>query len=53
MKWNGKNPAVKIVKGIYETGVKLTKKVTAGYEALIQRLPGLENWFADIIPDAG
>jgi transposase len=52
MKWNGKNPAVKMVKGIYETGAKLTKKVMAGYEALINRLPGLEKWFVDIIPDA-
>lgn len=52
MKWNAKNPLVKMVKGIYETGVKLTKKMMSGYEALINRLEGLEKWFVDIIPYA-
>lgn len=52
MKWNGKNPVVKMIKGIYEIGVKLTKKAMASYEDIINRLPGLEKWFVDIIPDA-
>lgn len=51
MRWNGKSPVVKVVKGTYETGVKLTKKAMAGYEAIIDRLPGLEKWFVDIVPD--
>ena len=52
MKWNGRNSIVKMVKGIYETGVKLTKKVMDDYETLLNRLPGLEKWFVDIIPEA-
>lgn len=48
MKWNGKNPEVLMVKGIYETGVKLSKQAMKKYEALMKRLPGLEKWFVKI-----
>jgi hypothetical protein len=50
MTWKGKHPAVRLVTDIYETGVKLTRKAMAIYEKMIERLPGLENWFVDIKP---
>lgn len=50
MTYKGIQPVVQLVKGVYETGVKLTKKAMAVYEAMIERLPGLENWFVDIPP---
>jgi hypothetical protein len=48
MTWKGKHPVVKLVPGIYQTGVKLTKDVMAVYETMIKRLAGLEKWFVDI-----
>lgn len=50
MTWNGKYPVVQSVEGIYETGVSLTKKAMEVYEAMIERLPGLEKWFVTIPP---
>jgi len=32
MTWNGNHPVVELVKGVYKTGVKLTKKSMAAYE---------------------
>ncbi len=52
MKWNGKNPTVNLIKGVYNKGVRLSKKVMKNYEAVIQRLPGLEKWFVDIPPQS-
>lgn len=53
MTWSGKHPlVVELVKGIYKTGVKLTKKAMAIYEAMIERLPNLEKWFVDIPPSS-
>jgi len=49
MKWKGKNPLVKIVDKIYKTGVKLSKSAMKAYERMLNRLPGLENWFVDIL----
>jgi len=51
MTWKGKNPVVRLVEGVYEKGVKLTKKAMAVCESLINRLPGLEKWFVDIVPN--
>ncbi len=48
MTWNGKHPIVKIVKGIYKTGAKLTKKAMREYESLLLRQKGLEKWFVTI-----
>jgi len=48
MTWNGNHPVVELVKGVYKTGVKLTKKSMAAYETVIERLPGLEKWFVNI-----
>lgn len=50
MTYKGIHPVVQLVKGIYETGVKLTKKAMQVYEHMITRLPELENWFVDIPP---
>ncbi|MEE4357880.1 MAG: hypothetical protein V2I97_15540 [Desulfococcaceae bacterium] len=41
MKRNGKNPAVRPVEGIYEKGVKLSKKIMKEYEELIERMDRL------------
>ena len=48
MTYNGKHPIVNMVKGIYKTGVKLTKKAMKEYETLLDRQKGLENWFVTI-----
>ncbi len=50
MTYKGIHPEVQFVKGVYETGVKLTKKAMKVYEDMIERLPGLDNWFVDIPP---
>jgi hypothetical protein len=50
MTYKGIHPVVQLVKGVYRTGVKLTKKAMQAYERLITRLPGLEKWFVDIPP---
>ena len=39
MTWKGKHPIVTIVSQTYPKGVKLTKKIMAGYEKVINRLP--------------
>ena len=48
MTWNGKSPIVKVVKGVYEKGVKLTRKAMERLETLLIRLPGIEKWAVDI-----
>ena len=50
MTYNGVHPVVKIVKKIYCTGVKLTKKAMDELEKRFERLPGLEKWFVLIRP---
>jgi transposase len=48
MKWNRKNPVVKLVQGVYEKGIKLTNKAMKQLELGIDRIPGLEKWALDI-----
>jgi transposase len=48
MKWKGKNPFVKIIDGIYETGVRLTKSAMKKYENMLERKADLEKWFVDV-----
>ncbi len=48
MTWQGKNPVVRLVETVYQTGVKLTKKAMELIEARIKRLPGLDKWFVQI-----
>ena len=49
MKWNGKKPVVRLVKGIYEKGIKLSKKIMKEYEEMIERTEGLEDWSVNIM----
>lgn len=48
MKWKCKNPFVKMVDGIYKTGVRLTKSAMKKYENMLERMTDLEKWFVDI-----
>jgi transposase len=48
MSWNGMSPIVKMLKGVYEKGVKLTKKAMEKLETLLIRQPGIEKWAVDI-----
>ena len=50
MTWKGKEPVVALVTTTYQTGVKLTKDAMKMVEAQLQRLPGLDKWFVDIVP---
>lgn len=50
MTWKGSHPTVRLVSDIYQTGVKLTQGAMAKLERLVERCPGLENWFVDIRP---
>jgi hypothetical protein len=52
MPWKGKGPVVELVTTTYQTGVKLTKDAMQMVEAQIQRLPGLDKGFVDIVPTA-
>lgn len=52
MTWKGHPPVVELITTTYQTGVKLTKAAMQAVEARIERLPGLEKWFVDIIPRA-
>lgn len=48
MTYNGKNPEVKLVDGMYEKGIKLTQKTMQKIETMIDRLPGIGKWAVDI-----
>lgn len=48
MKWKGKKPTIEFVKGVYEKGVKLTKKAIEQLEKRIDRISGIEKWAVDI-----
>jgi hypothetical protein len=50
MTWKGQGPVVELVTTTYQTGVKLTKDAMQRVEAQLQRLPGLDKWFVDIVP---
>lgn len=50
MTWMGKNPVVKLVTTLYETGVRLTQAAMADLESQVKRLPSLEKWFVEISP---
>ena len=50
MTWKGTGPVVALVTTTYQTGVKLTKDAMQMVEAQLQRLPGLDKWFVDIVP---
>ena len=48
MTWNGKHPLVQLITKSYQKGVRLSAKEMKELEQHIERLPGLEKWFADI-----
>jgi hypothetical protein len=50
MTWKGKCPVVELITTHYQTGVKLTKDAMQTVETQLQRLPGLDKWFVDIVP---
>jgi hypothetical protein len=50
MPWKGKCPVVALVTTTYQSGVKLTKDAMQKVETPLQRLPGLDKWFVDIVP---
>ena len=50
MTWKGKRPVVTLGTTPYQTGVKVTKDAMQMVETQLQRLPGLEKWFVDIVP---
>ena len=50
MQWNKQSPVVQLVKTVYETGKKLTKKAMTVLEQRFEREKGLEKWFVRIQP---
>ncbi len=50
MTWNGNHPVVQFVDKVYESGKKLGAAAMRALEKRLQRMPGLEKWFVDIVP---
>jgi len=50
MTWNGNKPCISFIDKIYETGIKVEKKIMAEYEKMIDRAKGIEKWFIEINP---
>ena len=50
MKYNGKNPSVKLIDQVYQTGVKVVKKVMEKYNKFVERMPTLKKWSLTIMP---
>jgi hypothetical protein len=48
MQYNENNPVVKLMKGKYETGIKLIQKARKQLEKMIIRITGIEKWAVDI-----
>lgn len=48
MTWKGKSAVVNMVTGVYEKGVKLTKKAMEELEQCLVRKPGIEKWAVEI-----
>jgi hypothetical protein len=51
MTWNGNHPSVQFVDKIYKTGKRLGAAAMRALEKRLQRLPGLEKWFVDVVPN--
>lgn len=51
MTWKGKNPNVTTIDKVYETGIKLNKKIMKAYESVLERADGIKKWFVTIKPD--
>ncbi len=50
MKYNKKNPSVKLIDQVYKTGVKVVKKTMKKYNKFVERMPTLKKWSMRIIP---
>jgi hypothetical protein len=50
MTYNKKHPIVKVINEVYETGVKVSKKVMQIYEKVLDRMAGLKKWYVEICP---
>jgi hypothetical protein len=50
MTWKGKNPEVKYIDKIYETGIKVNKHIMKLYESVLERMTGIEKWYLEINP---
>ena len=50
MTYRGIKPRVQLIRKIYKTGVRLSKKAMRTVEAKMNRLNGLEKWFITIKP---
>jgi transposase len=48
MKWNDKNPVVKLIDKTYEKGIKLAKNAMKQLEQFVDRVAGIEKWAVDI-----
>ena len=48
--WKQQRPVVRVVKQVYQTGVKLTQKAMEQLEKRLERLQGLGKWFVTIRP---
>jgi len=48
MTYNNKKPIIKYVNGVYEKGVRLSKKAHEALETMIERVTGIEKWAVDI-----
>jgi transposase len=51
MTWKGKNPTVNLIDELYETGIRVSKKIMKMYESAICRMNGLKKWFVLIRPE--
>jgi len=50
MTYATKHPTVRLIEEVYETGVKVGKKLMRFYEKTLERMAGLEKWFIRILP---
>jgi len=50
MIYDKKHPEVKLIDKMYQTGVKVSKKLMKIYEKALDRIAGLEKWFIRISP---
>ena len=50
IRYNGKNPSVKLIDQVYRTGVKIVKKAMEKYNKFVERMPTLKKWSLTIIP---
>ncbi|HZK55843.1 MAG TPA: ISAzo13 family transposase [Desulfosporosinus sp.] len=50
MTWKGEKPLITYSDKLYETGIKVEKKVMKLYETAIKRAYGIESWFVTLYP---